>query len=244
VEFSFLEQLKDQGCSDYLGLRLDSRGISIPVLTIALRGESSFSDEQIQRIVSMSSLLSLLFYTFESERAKRMALLDPLTNLPNRRSFDSFLNANISASQLNNSSLALALIDIDRFKHVNDSLGHAYGDACLREVAAILRADLRPNRDFVARLGGEEFVLILPGTNAEEARQLCELLREAVTHARVPASDSRAAMSISISLGIAIWEPDSGVKGDADRLLQLADDCLYEAKRLGRNRVISRVVGS
>jgi diguanylate cyclase (GGDEF)-like protein len=244
VEFSFLEQLKDQGCSDYLGLRLDSRGISIPVLTIALRGESSFSDEQIQRIVSMSSLLSLLFYTFESERAKRMALLDPLTNLPNRRSFDSFLNANISASQLNNSSLALALIDIDRFKHVNDSLGHAYGDACLREVAAILRADLRPNRDFVARLGGEEFVLILPGTNAEEARQLCELLREAVTHARVPASDSRAAMSISISLGIAIWEPDSGVKGDADRLMQLADDCLYEAKRQGRNRVISRVVGS
>jgi diguanylate cyclase (GGDEF)-like protein len=244
VEFSFLEQLKDQGCSDYLGLRLDSRGISIPVLTIALRGESSFSDEQIQRIVSMSSLLSLLFYTFESERAKRMALLDPLTNLPNRRSFDSFLNANISASQLNNSSLALALIDIDRFKHVNDSLGHAYGDACLREVAAILRADLRPNRDFVARLGGEEFALILPGTNGEEARQLCEVLREAVTRARVPANDSRAAMSISISLGIAIWEPDSGVASDADQLLQLADDCLYEAKRQGRNRVISRVVGS
>jgi diguanylate cyclase (GGDEF)-like protein len=244
VEFSFLEQLKDQGCSDYLGLRLDSRGISIPVLTIALRGESSFSDEQIQRIVSMSSLLSLLFYTFESERSKRMALLDPLTNLPNRRSFDSFLNANISASRLNNTSLALALIDIDRFKHVNDSLGHAYGDACLREVAAILRAYLRPNRDFVARLGGEEFVLILPGTNAEEARQLGELLREAVTRARVPTSDSRAAMAISISLGIAIWEPDSGEEGDADRLLQLADDCLYEAKRLGRNRVISRVVGS
>jgi diguanylate cyclase (GGDEF)-like protein len=242
VEFSFLEQLKDQGCNDYLGLRLDSRGISIPVLTIALRGDSSFSDEQIQRIVSMSSLLSLLFYTFESERAKRLALLDPLTNLPNRRSFDSFLNANISASHLNNSSLALALIDIDRFKHVNDSLGHAYGDACLREVAAILRADLRPNRDFVARLGGEEFALILPGTNAEQARQLCEVLREAVTCARIPTNDSRAAMPISISLGIAIWEPIAGAEGDADRLLQLADDCLYEAKRQGRNRVISRLV--
>jgi diguanylate cyclase (GGDEF)-like protein len=244
VEFSFLEQLKDQGCNDYLGLRLDSRGISIPVLTIALRGESSFSDEQIQRIVSMSSLLSLLFYTFESERAKRLALLDPLTNLPNRRSFDSFLNANISASHINNTSLALALIDIDRFKHVNDSLGHAYGDACLREVAAILRADLRPNRDFVARLGGEEFALILPDTNAEQARQLCELLREAVTRARVPSSDNRAAMPISVSLGIAIWEPVNGLESDADRLLQVADDCLYEAKRLGRNRVISRLVGS
>ena len=93
ISFPFLKLLKEQGCNDYLGLRLDSRGISIPVLTIALRGESSFSDEQIQRICSMSSLLSLLFYTFESERAKRMALLDPLTSLPNRRSFDSFLKS-------------------------------------------------------------------------------------------------------------------------------------------------------
>ena len=111
VEFSFLELLKEQGCSDYLGIRLDSRGISIPVLTIGLRGESSFSDEQIQRIVSMSSLLSLLFYTFESERAKRLALLDALTNLPNRRSFDSFLKANITAARTNKTKLALTIFE-------------------------------------------------------------------------------------------------------------------------------------
>jgi len=167
VEFSFLELLKEQGCSDYLGIRLDSRGISIPVLTIGLRGESSFSDEQIQRIVSMSSLLSLLFYTFESERAKRLALLDALTNLPNRRSFDSFLKANITAARTNKTKLALALVDIDRFKLVNDTLGHAYGDACLRELGTILNSDLRRDRDFVARLGGEEFAVILPDTSGE-----------------------------------------------------------------------------
>jgi len=242
VEFTFLDQLKEQGCTDYLGIRLDSRGISIPVLTVGLRGESSFSDEQIQRIVSMSSLLSLLFYTFESERAKRLALLDSLTNLPNRRSFDSFLKANITAARINNTHLALALIDVDRFKQVNDTLGHAYGDACLKEVGAILNSDLRRDRDFVARLGGEEFAVILPDTSAEQARQLCEMLREAVTRARVPAADGREGMPLSISLGIAVWDPASGAACDGDLLQQIADDCLYAAKGQGRNRVVCRPI--
>ena len=242
VEFSFLRQLKQQGCNDYLGLRLDSRGISIPVLTIALRGESSFSDEQIQRIVSMSSLLSLLFHSFESERAKRLALLDPLTDLPNRRSFDSFLSTNINAARLSGRCLTLVLIDIDRFKQVNDSLGHGYGDACLRELASILSADLRQGREFAARLGGEEFALILPETTAEEAMQLGEMLREAVTRARVVAGDGRSSLPLTISLGIAVWDPRGMVPGDSDRLLQLADDCLYEAKHQGRNRLVCRVL--
>jgi len=244
VEFSFLELLKEQGCSDYLGIRLDSRGISIPVLTIGLRGESSFSDEQIQRIVSMSSLLSLLFYTFESERAKRLALLDALTNLPNRRSFDSFLKANITAARTNKTKLALALVDIDRFKLVNDTLGHAYGDACLRELGTILNSDLRRDRDFVARLGGEEFAVILPDTSGEEARQLCEVLREAVTRARVTTAEGHEGLPLSISLGIAVWDPASSAECDGDLLQQLADDCLYEAKRQGRNRVVCRPLPS
>lgn len=254
VDYEFLQQLKQQGCSDYLGLRLDSRGISIPVLTIALRGESSFSDEQIQRIVSMSSLLSLLFYTFESERAKKLALLDALTQLPNRRSFDSFLRDNINRALRQGSSLALALIDIDRFKQVNDSFGHAYGDACLREVARVLGAELRSDNDFVSRLGREEFAVILPNCSSEAALQTCELLREAVARARVPSNDGRETPPLTISLGIAVWEPaaaasESGAGGAiplaqvgvrADQLLQLADDCLYEAKRQGRNRAICR----
>lgn len=244
VDFSFLELLKEQGCSDYLGIRLDSRGISIPVLTIALRGESSFSDEQIQRIVSMSSLLSLLFYTFESERAKRLALLDALTNLPNRRSFDSFLKANITTARINKTKLALALVDIDSFKLVNDTLGHAYGDACLQEVGTILNSDLRRDRDFVARLGGEEFAVILPDTSGEEARQLCEVLREAVTRARVTTAEGHEGLPLSISLGIAVWDPSSSAKCDGDLLQQLADDCLYEAKRQGRNRVVCRPLPS
>ena len=240
VTYPFLKLLKEQNCNDYLGLRLDSRGISIPVLTIALQGESSFSDEQIQRICSMSSLLSLLFYTFESERAKRLALLDPLTNVPNRRSFDSFLKSLVTAARLNNDRFALVLVDIDRFKLVNDTLGHAYGDACLKQVATILNSDLRRSSDVVARLGGEEFALILPNTDSPEALWICERLREAVVLAKVPGPDGGEGMPLSVSLGVALWDPQAFPECDGDQLQQLADDCLYEAKRQGRNRVVGR----
>lgn len=244
LSFSFLHKLKEQNCSDYLGIRLDSRGISIPVLTIALRGSSSFSDEQIQRIRSMSSLLSLLFYTFESERAKRLALLDPLTNLPNRRSFDSFFKALVTAARINNTKFSLALLDIDRFKQVNDTMGHAYGDRCLRMVATVLESILRRNNDIVARLGGEEFALILPDTDGSEAMRIGERLRQAVHAATVSGPDGTPGVNLTISLGIAMWDPAATADCDVDQLLQLADDCLYEAKRQGRNRVVGRKVAA
>ena len=99
-DFPFLRLLQERGATDYLGIRLESRGVSVPVLTITLQGSSRFSEDQIQRITSLSSLLSLLFHSFESERAKRLALLDPLTQLANRRSFDSFLKANLAAARV------------------------------------------------------------------------------------------------------------------------------------------------
>ncbi len=238
--FPFLEFLKSEGCTDYLGMRLESRGVSIPVLTIALHGGSIFSDEQIQRIESMSSLLSLLFYAFESERSKRLALLDPLTSLSNRRSFDSFLKANIASCHMSDTPLALALIDIDRFKAVNDTMGHAYGDECLRKVAATLNASLQRKNDFVARLGGEEFAIILPASTADQALSICEKVRQAVLDANIRHPDVANGNRLSVSIGIALWESPRQVVCDADALQQLADDSLYEAKRTGRNRVVCR----
>lgn len=241
-DFPFLVTLKQEGCNDYLGLRLESRGISTPVLTIALVGGSTFSDEQIQRIEAMSSLLSLLFYAFESERAKRLALLDALTDLPNRRCFDSFLRSRIASARLTGESLALALIDLDRFKAVNDTMGHAYGDACLRNVASLLQAALERSTDFVARLGGEEFAMILPRTDAAMAWRLGEALRQRVADAVVAPSRDQAQRRLTVSIGIAVWDPGSLDECDSDRFQQLADDCLYEAKRSGRDRVTCRVM--
>jgi diguanylate cyclase len=188
----------------------------------------------------MSSLLSLLFYGFESERAKRLALLDPLINVPNRRSFDSCLRSLVNAARQNNGSLALALVDIDGFKQVNDTLGHAYGDACLKEVATILNSDQRRSSDVVARLGSEEFALILPNIDGPEALRICEQLRETVQQARVPGPDGGEGMPLSVSLGVALWDSQTFPECDGNQLQQLADDCLHEAKRQGRNRVVGR----
>lgn len=236
--FPFLDSLQEVGCSDYLGIRMDSRGVSIPVLTIALHEGSIFSDLEVQRIEAMSSLLSLLFYAFESERSKRLAMLDPLTQLGNRRSFDSFLKGNVSASKVAQTHLSLALIDIDQFKAVNDVLGHAYGDRCLKDIADALRSCLRRKSDFVARLGGEEFAIILPKTDAESSLRLCEKLRQSIQDKGIHHPAAATGNIVTVSIGLAVWDPLSMADYDADRLLQLADDCLYEAKRHGRNRVV------
>ncbi len=238
--FPFLDSLKAEGCSDYLGIRMESRGISIPVLTIALNDGSVFSDEEVQRIEAMSSLLSLLFYAFESERSKRLAMLDPLTSLANRRSFDSFLKSNIAASRLAKSSLSLALIDVDQFKIVNDVFGHAYGDRCLKEIASALNSRLRRKNDFVARLGGEEFAIILPNSDAESSLQICEQLRQSIQAREIEHPGHEGGNHLTVSIGIAVWDPLVCQVCEADLLLQLADDCLYEAKRNGRNRVVCR----
>lgn len=236
--FAYLRELQARGCNDYLGLRLDSRGISIPVLTIALAGDCCFSDAQIQRIEAMSSLLSLLFHAFESERAKRFALLDPLTQLANRRSYDALLKGLIASARRDRAPLALALVDIDRFKAVNDTLGHAYGDACLRQVAAMLQRGVQRRDDLVARLGGEEFALILPATNAEQALAVAERLRQAVADTRIEHPNAPVDHRLTISIGLVSWSGSE--PADGDQLQQIADDCLYEAKRLGRNQVVTR----
>ncbi|MCS5700316.1 GGDEF domain-containing protein [Cyanobium sp. FGCU-52] len=240
--FAYLEDLRQQGGTDYLGLRLSSRGVSTPVVSICLRGTQRFSEAQVERIEMLSNLLSLLFHAFECERASRLALLDSLTELPNRRSFDSRIRAEVVAVVTAGKPLALALIDLDRFKQINDTLGHAHGDACLSQVAALLAAHLPRNTGFVARLGGEEFGLILPDHDAGRALAVGEELRQLVEGAGIHHPSAEAGHRLTISVGIAILRPESGSACAVDLLLQLADDCLYAAKRSGRNRVVGRTL--
>lgn len=242
--FAFLEELRQQGGTDYLGLRLASRGVSTPVLSICLRGSPRFSDAQVERIEALSNLMSLLFHAFECERANRLALLDPLTQLPNRRSFDSRIRAEAVAATTAAKPLALVLIDIDRFKLINDCRGHAYGDTCLNRVAGLLREQLPEQDGMVARLGGEEFGVVLVDAAAIEAAVIAERMRQAVAEAAIAHPSPVNGRGLTVSLGLVSWMPQPGGEVNLDDLLQLADDCLYAAKDAGRNRLVRGVLGS
>jgi diguanylate cyclase (GGDEF)-like protein len=126
--------------------------------------------------------------------------------------------------------LSIAIVDLDHFKVVNDELGHPVGDHALRQTAAVMRRNCRPN-DLVARIGGEEFALILPGLDRADAAQFCESLRAGVANHDWREID--AALAITVSVGVAQWDGTSEI----DELVHIADTQLYRAKRAGRNQV-------
>jgi two-component system cell cycle response regulator len=161
----------------------------------------------------------------ELDRSLELAVTDPLTGLRNRRYVRRHLEG-----VLRNAGAAVLLIDVDRFKSVNDSLGHAAGDIVLREVAERVRAHIRA-ADVVARYGGEEFLVVMSGTGAEEAALVAERLRAAIAAAPVMAEGQ--AVPVTASVGVA-----SGESGTlSDDVIAAADVALYAAKKGGRNRV-------
>lgn len=172
------------------------------------------------------------------ERANRqltqLAGEDSLTGLANRRSFEQALARAWGMARRGRESLALVMVDVDHFKAYNDGFGHPAGDGCLRAVAQQLRAGLRRQGDSVFRFGGEEFVLLLPDTDAEQALQCCELLRQGLEDQALP----HPLGVVTISLGVAATRPDSGNDAGMEDLLARADAALYQAKREGRNRVM------
>lgn len=167
--------------------------------------------------------------------ALRVAHVDPLTNIANRRHFDSFLQEQWHRAQRNGLPLALVLVDVDCFKLYNDSLGHQAGDACLQQVAQALRSCAKRPTDLAARVGGEEFALLLSDTDGPGAVKLAEGARLAVSQLEIPHPRSPAGPHVSISLGVACLIP--GRELDPARLFALADAALYRAKETGRNRV-------
>lgn len=172
----------------------------------------------------------------EVARVREEAMSDMLTGLSNRRAFDVHLgNWVCSAGQGAGATGALSLIiaDIDRFKQVNDTYGHLFGDKVLRSVAQILKANTK-GRDIVARYGGEEFAVLLPDTRLPGAIALADGLRGAVERGCVRRiGDENVLSRVTISLGVAAYcAPESGAE-----FLRRADEALYRAKHLGRNRV-------
>ncbi|MBQ6516854.1 GGDEF domain-containing protein [bacterium] len=164
----------------------------------------------------------------------KYATLDALTGLNNRRQFETRLNQEISAAKRQKTPLCAMMIDIDFFKKINDTYGHANGDKALKKLAEIIKVQLRES-DIASRYGGEEFAIILPNTKLEEAYLVAERLRCAVEKEPVNIhSKDTDKINLSVSIGLSQYEQDS----ERDKMFNDADNALYQAKKNGRNRVV------
>jgi two-component system cell cycle response regulator len=166
------------------------------------------------------------------EAIYRMTIVDGLTDIHNKRYLDDFLDRELARCRRYNRPLTVAMTDIDRFKAINDTHGHLTGDFVLKELSRLVKKRVR-REELFARYGGEEFCLVLPETDRNGARALCEQIRQMIeTHAFTFEGHK---IEVTVSVGIA--ELERGVT-DALQLLKRADENLYRAKRAGRNRVV------
>lgn len=170
-----------------------------------------------------------------NKKLERLANLDPLTGVANRRNFMETFDKEWKRGCRSKLPLALIMIDVDFFKAYNDHYGHQAGDECLKTIASLLNESLGRSGDVLARYGGEEFMIILPGTDIDGTAAVAERLRRKIEAAEIPHLTSTINDYVTISLGTATMVPSA--RKNPDSLIGAADEALYKAKRNGRNRV-------
>lgn len=235
-------------------LKADPRTADIPVLFVTSRGDEcdearglalgaiDYLTKPLRPAIVLARIKNHLELKRSRDRLQRLTTLDPLTAIENRRRFDDYLATEWSRAAREGQVISLVMIDVDRFKEVNDRYGHAFGDHCLVRIAATLQGTLQRAADVVARYGGEEFGCVLPGTDLAGAAQLAERMRAAVEQLSVtlappdedmPGEDERPFITVSLGVGAAVPHAEA----PARVLLEAADRALYEAKLAGRNCV-------
>lgn len=197
---------------------------------------------------SVDSLIGFMFDISERKRTEQklidmqkeleeLSFKDGLTGVANRRRFDAIMELEWANARRNRQPLSLIMLDIDYFKQYNDHYGHLEGDQCLKQVARTLGAAATRARDFVARFGGEEFVLVLPETDESAALKLAERCRELISNERIAHLQSPIDALLTASMGVGTTIPAHG-----DELLsfvETVDKRLYQAKQLGRNTIVA-----
>lgn len=178
----------------------------------------------------------------KTDLLEKIAHIDGLTNIPNRRRFDEMLENEWGRALRNGSPLSIIIADIDYFKEFNDHYGHAGGDQCLYSVALALSSLIHRSSDLAARYGGEEFVAILPGTDLNGAAVLAEYWRSVIEAMHMPHAKSKVSSYVTISVGYATLVPTRDQLPYI--LLGVADEMLYQAKDSGRNRICGRQMES
>ncbi len=239
------------------GLRLCSQARSyestrnLPILLVAdredrqkvLRGLELGVNDYLSRPIDRNELLARARTNVRQKRyvdrlrqsvqqSVEMAFYDPLTGLNNRRFLERRLPAMIETAHRRGAPLAMMILDIDHFKHINDSYGHEAGDLVLKGFAAELQQIVRGG-DLVCRLGGEEFVIAMPGVDAPHATRMAERARRTIENMEFPIPTASGSVSITVSIGLA----DLRGEQDSAELYRRADRALYLSKSAGRNRV-------
>lgn len=215
------------GANDYL-VKLPDR----VELIARLRYHSRAYIDHVERDVAYAALREsqrlLMQANLELERLTRV---DGLTSLGNRRYFDEYMQAEWKRAQRSGNSIALLMIDVDRFKVFNDTYGHLAGDDVLRKVGVVLRGGASRPGDLAVRFGGEEFVVVLLGTTIDAASVVAHRLVQDVRNLAIPNGDG----VVTVSIGVAAASPTEGMMPDL--LIRAADIALYRAKNAGRDRV-------
>jgi len=236
-------------CHEQQGYKLgDIRGgisVSIPAELIAINIDKRIQNLMIIHgiICGIGVILLLLFQLIgqriskkleKSEKKARLADIDPLTNLPNRRYYENFLKKEWRNASRHHYPLSMIMIDIDFFKPYNDNLGHPQGDECLKQISSILSKFFQRSDDMVARYGGEEFCVIA-ACDAIQVYLLADNIRKEIKNAQIQHPESNVSDVVTISAGVATLIPS--INNRPEELLDNADSALYLAKENGRNRV-------
>ena len=223
--------------ADYRALTKDGNYVWIRDVVHVVRTEDGEVDSLIgfmfdisERKATEEKLIVL------QKELEELSFKDSLTGIANRRMFDSIMEVEWANAICSHQPISLIMLDIDYFKQYNDHYGHIHGDDCLKRVAQVLGSAAMRSRDFCARFGGEEFVLVLPETDAESAIKVAERCRNLMFKAQIPHEKSPASHILTLSLGIGTVIPTH--HDDPIRFIEEVDKRLYQAKQQGRNCIV------
>ncbi|WP_018076389.1 GGDEF domain-containing protein [Thiobacillus denitrificans] len=224
--------------ADYRALAQDGGYVWIRDVVHVVRNENGEVDSLVGFMFDISERkkteqeLALL-----QKELEELSFKDGLTGVANRRMFDAILDAEWTDARRNNRSLALIMLDIDYFKQYNDHYGHIQGDDCLKRVAQALSSAATRSRDFLARFGGEEFVLVLPETDEKAAIKVAERCRNLLFKEQIPHETSPLSPILTVSIGVGAIVPTR--QDEPLRFVEDVDKRLYLAKQHGRNRIVN-----